>query len=213
MIEKLMAEVRDTLPEGGDWCTVTKAQTLAALVVGLRPRVIVEIGVWMGGSLLPLLFAARAVRELDGQSPARVVAIDPWSKDDSCAGQAGADAEWWAMVSHEDAYHAFLARLGKHDLSDACEVVRARSDDAAVPERIDLLHVDGNHAAQAIRDVERFAPAVAIGGILVLDDLNWHGGHVRHARDVAGALGFVDSYPLDTGLVMKRVTKENGDRE
>lgn len=208
MIEKLMTEVRDTLAEGGDWCTATKAQTLAALVVGLRPRVIVEIGVWMGGSILPLLFAARAVRELDGQSPARVVAIDPWSKDDSCAGQAGADAEWWAMVSHEDAYQAFIARLEKHGLADACEVTRSRSDDAAVPERIDLLHVDGNHADQAIRDVERFAPAVAVGGILVLDDLNWHGGHVQRARDAARALGFVDLYPLDTGVVMKRINKD-----
>lgn len=210
MIAELMAEIRAVLRDGGEWCDLEKAQSLAALVVGLRPRVACEIGVWMGGSLVPIALALRAVRELDVAAgrPAttrRVVGIDPWSKDASCAGQGGADSAWWSSVDHDAALAVLRARIDRHDLGDLVEVVRARSDDAPVPAEIGLLHVDGNHAEQATRDVARFAPAVTPGGILVLDDLSWSGGHVRAARDLAERHGFRELHPIGTGVVMQRV--------
>jgi hypothetical protein len=206
---QLMTEIERCLLEGGNWCTLEKAHSLAALVIGLRPRVVCEIGVWMGGSLIPMTLALRALRDLDrdaGRDPvARVaIAIDPWAAAESCAGQDPDNVSWWGSVDHDAAMRVFLARLDRHELGDLCQVVRASSSEAPVPPSIDLLHVDGNHAQQARLDVERFAPSVVPGGILVLDDLSWSGDHVRMARDIAGGLGFMELHPLGTGIVMRR---------
>ena len=208
-LSALMSEIRDKLPEGGDWCDLEKAQSLAALVIGLRPRVVVEIGVWMGGSLIPMLLALQALARLDEAHsrvavPRKAIAIDPWSPDASCAGQLPVDAAWWGAVDHEQAMRAFLERLDRHEVAGLCEVIRRSSSDAPVPAEIDLLHVDGNHADQAERDVARFAPSVLLGGILVLDDLEWSEGHVRRGRDRAVELGFVELYQLGSGVVLQR---------
>jgi len=207
----LMSDVTRYLAEGGDWCDLEKAHALAAIVVGLRPRVICEIGVWMGGSLVPMAFALRLVRDTEiaaGRAgDHKIVAIDPWAASESCVGQDGANADWWAQVDHEAAMQAFLGRLERHRLSHLVDVQRSTSDAAEVPAEIDVLHVDGNHAEQARRDVARFAPSVRPGGILVLDDLSWAGDHVLRARDLAAELGFRDLYPLGTGIVMQRTTR------
>lgn len=209
-IPSLMSEIARCLPEGGDWCGLDKAHTLASLVVALRPRVVCEIGVWMGGSLIPMALALRELRDLPlsqgggGAIGRTAVAIDPWAAAESVAGQDDADVSWWRSVDHDAAMSAFVARLERHGLVDLCQVVRSPSDLAPVPPSIDLLHVDGNHADQARRDVERFAPSVVPGGILVLDDLAWAGGHVLRARDLARDLGFCELYPLGTGVVMQR---------
>jgi predicted O-methyltransferase YrrM len=55
------------------WCTKEKAYTLASLVIGTRPAVIVEVGVFGGRSFLPM---ALALKEL-GKGMA--IGIDPWS--------------------------------------------------------------------------------------------------------------------------------------
>jgi len=206
----LMTEIRDRLADGGDWCSLEKAQALAAMVIGFRPRVVCEIGVWMGGSLVPMALALRKLRDLDvaaGRVPVarRAIAIDAWSPVASCDGQGETDAAWWRSVDHDAAHQAFSERLGRHGLSELCEVVRAPSDEAPVPEAIDLLHVDGNHAGQALRDIERFAPSVRSGGILVLDDVSWYGGHVALGRDAAEGLGFRELHALGTGVVMQRI--------
>lgn len=183
------------------WPDLQKCQTLAALVFALRPSTIVEIGVWTGDSLLPQLLA---LRELDGEHTAW--AIDPWSNEASVEGQEGANAAWWSTVNHQTAFEMFMARLRRHDVEKMTRVVRAKSDDVDPVSigDIGLLHVDGNHAEQAVRDIERFATRVEHGGILVMDDLGWAGGHVALARSRAVELGFVELYPLGTGCVMQR---------
>lgn len=210
MISALMERIAQVLPEGGQWCDVAKAQTLAAIVVALRPRLVCEVGVWTGGSMIPMLLALRAVETLEREAHGlaarrRAVAIDAWSAEASCVGQGDADRQWWGSVDHDAALHTFLARLDAHEVRQLCDVVRAPSDRATVPDAIDLLHLDGNHGEQAVGDVDRFATAVVPGGILVLDDLGWTGGHVRRAQARAVEMGFVEKYPLGTGIVLQRV--------
>jgi predicted O-methyltransferase YrrM len=107
---------------------------------------------------------------------------------------------------HEGAFETFLARLRKYDIpSERCAVRRQRTDEAEVPALIDLLHHDANHGPQVVDDIERWTPAIRVGGVLVLDDLDWAGGHVVRARDRALELGFVELYTLGTGCVMQRV--------
>jgi len=194
----LLAEIERVLPDGGEWCTVDKAHGLAALVLAFRPRITVEIGVWQGGSLIPMLLAMKHTGK------GRAIAIDPWAHDASVADQTAPNAAWWGNVDHGAAYRKFLARLELHELLHLCTICHRSSDLCEPPSEIDLLHVDGNHGPQAVRDVERFGARVPLGGILVLDDLGWEGGHVERAHVRAAELGFRDLYALGTGIVMQR---------
>ena len=197
-LRPLLDEIAQYLPEGGEWCSLSKAQGLAALVVATRPRLVVEIGVWQGGSMIPILLALKAC------GTGSAWAIDAWDAPSSASGQDDRNAEWWSKVDHERAYRHFLDRVAKHGLDGICTVVRARSRDVNPPSPIDILHIDGNHGEEAISDAERFLPSVRAGGFVVFDDVGWTGGHVAHALDVARRLGFEDGYPLGTGCVMQR---------
>ena len=198
----LRREIEEALPEGGDWCSPDKAIQLAALVTDLRPQLVVELGVWMGGSAIPMAIALRHL------GIGQLLAVDAWSTEASVAGQEGDNAVWWRSVGpagHEAARQTFMARLQKHRiLSEYCVVQHQTSEEAIVPPVIDILHLDGNHGPQVVGDIERWGAAVRVGGLLILNDLNWTGGHVRRARDRALEMGFVEQYPLGTGVVMRR---------
>jgi predicted O-methyltransferase YrrM len=198
-VSALHAMVVATRPRSA-WPTIAKCQALASLVLANRPAVVVEIGVWTGDSLVPMLLAQKFL------GTGQAVAIDPWATDASIAGQGGANAEWWGKVDHDQALALFRNRLARLEL--VCEIMRQRSDDVdpAAWGTIDLVHIDGNHGEQAVRDIERFGGRVPVGGWMVLDDLHWDGGHVTRGRERAVAMGFVDRYPLDNGCAMQRTS-------
>lgn len=205
--KKLLAAIEIAMnDEDVGWCSLEKATTLAAIVVGLRPATVVELGVWLGGSAIPMALALQAI------GAGRLFAIDAWSTVASVAGQdAPVHATWWGEKvgdsGHRRAFETFLKRLRRHGISpDRCAVRKQWTDVAEVPASIDLLHHDANHGPQAVIDIDRWAPAVRVGGMLVIDDLDWDGGHVAQARTRAVELGFVELYPLGTGCVMQRVS-------
>lgn len=199
-MKELFAKIEQTTPKLSDWCSVLKAQTLAAIIIGFRPQITVEIGVWQGASAIPMAMAHKLIGH------GILYANDPWSKDESIAGQLTTpDKEWWGKVDHEKAYENFCHFIHECGVSDVVRVVRCNSDDFTPPEIINLLHVDGRHDDGAIRDVERFAPHVPIGGIVVMDDLDWIGGSVRKAEAKLIEMGFQRLYPLGSGAVYQRI--------
>ena len=205
-LKGFVAELESAMSvDGVGWCSLDKATTLASIVWGLRPSVVVELGVWIGGSAIPL---AIALRELGA---GQLVVVDAWASEVSVEGQDDpAHLKWWGesmgTSGHDRAYSVFIKRLKKHGItSERCQVLIQRTDEAEVPPLIDVLHHDANHGPQVVDDIERWTPAVRVGGLLVIDDLNWTGGHVVRARDRALELGFVELYSLGTGCVMQRV--------
>lgn len=198
-IRDLFARVDLARDPGDSWCSPEKAATLAAIVVALRPSIAVEIGVWRGASVIPILLA------MDHVEHGRAIAIDPWNPAASVTDEIPANAKWWGTQDHDRALADFKRRIDHEGVADRCEIIRARSDDAQPPDAIDLLHVDGSHTQQAVRDVERFASRIGVGGVLVMDDLAWDGDGVRNAHELALRMGFRDLYPLGTGVVMRRV--------
>ena len=175
------------------WCSWQKAETLSSIVLALRPALCVEIGVWYGRSLFPVAQALQHV------GSGKVLAIDPWLAGCSVAGQVNqADVEWWNRQSiHEDAYKGFLAGVERLQLKPFVDVHRMHSDEYDPEQRIGLLSVDGNHGVQAIKDMQRYAPAVERGGFLVADDIQWSGGAVEQAVNGLGGLGFIHLYTVD----------------
>lgn len=194
-----IADAEQSVANSGGWCTALKAGTLASLVVALRPRVVCEIGVWTGSSLLPMLIALRQT------GSGRAIAIDPWSATCSVQGETDKNAAWWGSVDHDAALERFRQRMAEWHVTDLCDIWRQPSDECTPPSSIDMLHIDGSHTDQAMRDATRFGAAVRVGGIMILDDLEWTGGGVDRAVASAHALGFVDLYRVEQWLVTQRI--------
>lgn len=182
------------------WCSIAKGQTLAALVLALRPKVCVEIGVWGGMSLFPM---ALAIKEL---GTGIVWGIDPWAASASVVGQVhAADQDFWGkQAPHDLVYADFMKRLDEFGIQNCVRVIRSKSDDVEPPSEIGLLHIDGNHSDQAVKDVTRFAPNCPTGAICVMDDIGWSGGGVERAVAKLQSMGWRRLYSLEAGAVYQR---------
>lgn len=187
----LFEKIETITPKLGDWCSVEKATTLASLVIGIRPKVIVEIGVWLGGSFLPMALALKYI------GSGKIIGIDPWSAKHSIQGQEGANKDWWSKAPHEEIYQAFQANITLMQLEKFIEIKRVVSDDYNPQFGINLLSLDGNHGEQAIKDVSRYAPNIAPGGVIVVDDLHWDGKSVERAVGLLPDMGFIELYRID----------------
>jgi len=198
-VEMLLDSHRPVALEG--WCDIEKAQHLVSIVLALRPRVTVEIGVFGGRSLIPL---AMAHAHLD---LGVAIGIDPWAKPASLDGMNGENLEWWAKLDHEAIYQGFLRAANRQIALGHLQVIRKTSDEAieevkvtAKAAQIDVLHIDGNHGPQAVKDVDNYATLLRPGGILIMDDIDW----AAPANTRVNQLGFRHLYDLGTGAVFQR---------
>ena len=173
------------------WCSLTKANALAASVLTLRPETVIEIGVWSGKSLFPMALAMKSLGK------GRLIGIDPWSAPASVEGLDPVNAAWWGQVAaHEEMFSYFKNTVFLLGLQNIVQIERVRSDNFT-PVECQILHVDGNHGSQAIRDVIRYSPAVTVGGLLFADDVHWVGGDVERAIEKLPALGFRELYRVE----------------
>lgn len=192
------------LPHG--WTSYEKAKTLAGIILALRPACVVEIGVWSGRGTIACALALKEVGH------GKCYGIDPYDPAASAEGQTGENLAWWSKQDHEFMYRYCLDQIRAFIVEDYAEIVRKRSDDVephTLPNSIGLLVCDGNHGPQAVKDVQRFAPRVHVGGFIVMDDLHWQDGGVSQGVDYLLANGFSENYrvnkPGDDWAVFQRV--------
>lgn len=192
-----VSEAVESIQHG--WTSVTKAQTLAAAVLALRPEVSVEIGVFAGKGLVALGIAHKTVGR------GIVYGIDPYTPNDSADGQVNeADKKFWSTLDHDSIYQMAQDNISRFGLQDCVRLIRKRSDDFEPPMNIGVLRIDGNHGEQVLKDIDRYAPRCAVGGLLFLDDLNWSGGAVMRAAAKLRESGWVESYRIDDGLAFQK---------
>jgi hypothetical protein len=136
------------------------APFLRFLIREMEPKVFVELGTHNGFSYF---VACQTIAELD--LPTQAFAVDHW-RGDKHAGVFD-ESVYSAVVELNKQYNHFsnLLKMSFHE---------ARVN---VPDGIDLLHVDGLHTYEAVKeDFETWLPKMNHDGIILIHDI-----HVRHS--------------------------------
>jgi hypothetical protein len=171
--EELKIEVcRDLLSLHG-WCTPEKALNFIDLVLEVRPKVCVEIGVFGGRSIFPVASALKFL----GQGI--VIGIDPWDKIECIKYfdplEDQADLAWWGKIDLNSIYRSYLSMVQKNNFEKYCITLKTTSEKAASQiDMIDILYIDGNHSETvSLQDVMLYLPKVRSGGYIWLNDTTW----------------------------------------
>jgi predicted O-methyltransferase YrrM len=144
---------------------------LARAIDEVRPRVVVEVGVWKGGSVLTL---ANRIKELD--LDAVVIAIDTWLG----SSEHWTDPALHLSLNHKNGfpqlYHCFAANVMDRELQDVVVPLPLDSVNAfhvlrKLGVHPDVLHIDAGHDFQSVtQDLNVWWPFLKPGGALVGDD-------------------------------------------
>ena len=203
-MKELFEQIESLVPTLQGWTTVEKAHHLCALVVALKSKVSLEIGVYDGRSFFAMALAHKKLGH------GTVIGVDPWSPAAACEGYSGENGKFWQATPLELYYNNVQDKIHKLGVQNVSIIMRQKSDDVdmSVIPTLDVFHCDGQHTEQAVRDVKRFAPKVRVGGVCIMDDTGWSNSGdmpVRRAVDQLKSMGFVSLYPLGDGEVFQRV--------
>ena len=153
-----------------------------------QPDVIVELGTHYGAS-----FFAFCQAVTDAGADAELHAIDTWQGDE----HAGFYDES-VFESFQNSARAFPSVRIRLHRSTFLEALDEFEDDS-----VDLLHIDGLHTYEALKeDYESWLPKLAAGGVVLLHDVNpdsGYGSATYYAQHIADSVpGF--SFPHNFGL-------------
>ena len=143
---------------------------LSRAIEQVRPRVVVEVGVWKGASVVTMARAMQRLK-LDGV----IIAIDTWlGSAEHYKEKFIADMDF--EFGHPRLYRKFLANICHEGLTDyvvplpldsinAYELLKQRGV------RPDVLHIDAGHDyASVMADLQAWWPQLTPGGVLIGDD-------------------------------------------
>lgn len=201
MIGEVFRDIDEALARSDGWCEPEKAYALAAMVFALRPALAVEVGVYGGRSLQAIAIPMKFLNH------GCIIGIDPWDREASLEGMTDEqNLKFWGDLDHERIFQRCLNNISLSDLGPYAKIIRQKSD-AVDPSQwvLDLFHCDGSHEETAYRDITRYCPHVRIGGLAILDDIQWISGAPKRGVEWMLAHGFIQLYPLGTGAVFQRV--------
>ena len=182
---------------------------LTSTIEEIKPSVIVEIGVWKGGSSLTM---ARKLKELGLQSV--IISVDTWLG----AWDHWLQPEWFESLKLEGGYptlfRTFVANILSEDLQQyilplPLDSINAAHVLLAKKIRPGIIHIDAAHDYQSVmNDLKMWWPLVAPGGYLIGDDYNTNNTtwpEVKRAYDeFFGALGLA---PFEVAVPKCRIQK------
>jgi hypothetical protein len=156
---------------------------LSDAIDALHPSVVVEVGVWKGGSAISLASKMKAMN-LDGV----VIAVDTWLG----AWDHWTNDEWFSHLNFSNGfpalYNTFAANIVGEGLQDYILPIPLDSVNAANVLRyydvqVDVVHIDGGHDYHAVTsDLREWWPMIRQPGVLIGDDYP-HWPEVKRAFD------------------------------
>ena len=151
------------------WCSNEKACFLIDLIYKANPKIIVEIGVWGGKSLVPMAYALKCLEE------GVIYGIDPWTSEESVKWvENEVNKEFWGSANHETILKNLKEKIKHFGLSNQIQLIRSTSENASPIFGIDMIHIDGNHSEYTCYlDVVKWVPLMNPGGWIILDDMTW----------------------------------------
>jgi len=157
----------------GGGCPVDKAQYLVNLIIKQNLTTCVEIGVYRGRSLIPMIVATSHINGY-------VYGIDPYTNADMFEKELPIEikdvvTEFIMTCDLESIYNNLSLLLSSSPFFNY-RLLRLTSDRACpfLPSSINLLHIDGNHDTFFVNlDITSHVPRVCSGGFIIMDDTNW----------------------------------------
>jgi predicted O-methyltransferase YrrM len=175
------------LPWDGLGYPTSQHRYLGEAIESVRPRIIIEVGVWKGVSTMVM---ARRAQELD--IDCAVIAVDTWLGSAEHMTGVNTKIGLPRLYGYPQVYFTFLSNCRHYEVQDrvvplpldsvnACEVLKHHSIVA------DVIHIDAGHDYRSVKiDLETWWPMLRPGGLLIgddyyLGDTPWPG--VRQAFD------------------------------
>jgi predicted O-methyltransferase YrrM len=187
---------------GDSWYYADICTVLLAAARMVAPRTYLEIGVRRGRSMAMVAAAA---------PEARLLGFDLWMPEYGGMPNPGPD-----FVRAELARLGYRGDLELHSGDSHVTVPRFLADHPDVT--LDLVTVDGDHSEEgALADLRAVIPRLAVGGVLVFDDIGnsmpWLGDVFRHAVSEDGGLVATGYTELGFGVgIAVRTRAATGDR-
>jgi Methyltransferase domain len=166
-----------------------------ALILEVRPSLVIEVGTWKGASAITMAEAAR-----DAGLPTQVLCIDTWlGALEFWGDQADPDRYQGLKLKYgyPSVYYQFLANVVWRGLQDRIVPFPQTSSTAALWLRLQgfgapLIYIDGSHEEEDVySDLTDYWDLLDRGGILFGDDYGWDGVRMaanRFAGDVGGTI-------------------------
>jgi predicted O-methyltransferase YrrM len=172
---------------------------LGEAIAELKPALVVEIGVWKGGSTMTL---ASGLKALGPEGV--VIAVDTWLGSSEHWIQPDWTAHLAIVHGYPQFFYKFMANilaagLQSHVLPLPLDSLNAARLLELHGSAIDLIHLDAGHDYRSVSgDLEAWWPLLRPGGILIGDDYSRDGAwpEVRQAFDDffgQRSLDFVDT--------------------
>lgn len=174
MIEETQAQqskdkLSELIPMMEGWLTVERAYEMYELVRSLEPKVMVEIGVFGGRSLVT---QGLALKDL---GHGHIYGIDPWKKETALSEVDLAQAAWWQTIDFHKIHSACIDKIWELELDEYITVIRSASHHChQIIPSIDIIYIDGSHTeTSSCRDVTLYLPKVKQNGYIWFDDCDW----------------------------------------
>lgn len=171
--DALKLEVVSTLSTLEGWCSKEKALAFIDLILAEKPKIWVEVGVFGGSSLFPVLSTFKFLDE------GMAIGIDAWDKIECIKYfdpvKDKVDLKWWGNINLQVIYRSYLNMIDVRGFGSYVVTMKATTEEAAEEvQEIDVLHLDGNHCeTPSLRDAELFLPKVRSGGYIWMNDSLW----------------------------------------
>lgn len=154
------------------WCSETKYNKIIDCVLEtcstqVNP-VCVEIGVYGGKSLFPFALALKQLNK------GKIYGIDPWSNQEALVGyDHPSHQQFWGNVNLQKMYDVCVDGINQLNVQDFVTLFKSTSDDIKNIKNISVLHIDGQHTIQLLKDIINYATNIVKGGYCFVDDIEW----------------------------------------